>query len=145
VLVQVGDPIDPGPEQARYASEPRAAVRALTARIASGLEAVTAPFASWEEARLIDRAVDLAIDGDPHALPLSRRWALWRAFVGHHAVLARTDPPRALRLVTALRAYDEARRALGVSEGELAVPPPDTRALRVRNALEWAAMLPAPS
>jgi glycerol-3-phosphate O-acyltransferase/dihydroxyacetone phosphate acyltransferase len=142
VLVQVGDAIDPGPEQARYASEPRAAVRALTARIASGLEAVTAPFASWEEARLIDRAVDLAIDGDPQALPLSRRWALWRAFVGHHAMLAKADPPRALRLVTALRAYDEARQALGVSERELAVPPPEAQALRVRGALEWAAMLP---
>jgi len=142
VLVQVGDPIDPGPEQARYAGEPRPAVRALTARIASALEAVTAPFASWEEARLIDRAVDLAIDGDPHALPLSRRWALWRAFVGHHALLARTDPPRALRLATALRAYDEARRALGVSERELALPPPAARALRVRAALEWAAILP---
>jgi len=142
VLVQVGDAIDPGPEQARYASEPRVAVRALTARIASGLEAVTTPFASWEEARLIDRAVDLAIDGDPHALPLSRRWALWRAFVGHHAALARTDPPRALRLVTALRAYDDARRALGVSERDVALPPPHARALRVRGALEWAAMLP---
>jgi 1-acyl-sn-glycerol-3-phosphate acyltransferase len=141
VLVEVGDPIDPGPEQERYAREPRVAVRALTARIASGLEAVTAPFASWEEARLIDRAVDLAIDGDPQALPLSRRWALWRAFIERHSTLAKVDPPRALRLVTALRAYDEARRALGVSERDLA-PPRETPPSRVRAALEWAAMLP---
>jgi hypothetical protein len=102
---------------------------------------VTAPFASWEEARLIDRAVDLAIDGDPQALPLSRRWALWRAFARQHAVLAKLDPPRALRLVAALRAYDEARQALGVTERDLA-PPPSSRASRVRAALEWIAMLP---
>jgi len=49
VLVQVGEPIDPAPELALYATDPRAAVRALTARIAAALEAVTAPFSSQEE------------------------------------------------------------------------------------------------
>jgi 1-acyl-sn-glycerol-3-phosphate acyltransferase len=142
VLVQVGDAIDAGSEQALYASEPRAAVRALTARIAAGLAAVTAPFASWEEARLIDRAVDLAIEGDPHALPLSRRWALWRAFVDRHALLARADPPRALRLIAALRAYDDARRQLGASERDLAAPSEGNPAKRLRSVLEWAGLLP---
>jgi hypothetical protein len=142
VLVQVGEPIDPSPEQAGYQSAPRAAVQALTARIAAGLESVTAPFASWEEARLIDRAVDLAVEGDPGALPLSERWSLWRAFSGRYAVLEKSDPERALRLVTALRSYDEARRHLGLRESDLAAWPERGWGARGRDTLEWLAMAP---
>jgi hypothetical protein len=43
VLVQVGEPIDPAPDQAVYARAPREAVKSLTARIAAGLSSVTAP------------------------------------------------------------------------------------------------------
>jgi 1-acyl-sn-glycerol-3-phosphate acyltransferase len=142
VLVQVGVPIDPSLEQARYADEPRAAVRALTARIAAGLEAVTAPFASWEEARLIDRAVDLAVEGDPAALPLSERWSLWRAFIAHYSDLETADPERALRLVSALRTYDDSRRRLGLRESDLAGWPERGTAARARDLLEWIAMAP---
>lgn len=141
-LVQVGDPIDPSPEQALYATEPRAAVRALTARVASGLEAVTAPFASWEEARLIDRAVDLAAEGDPAALPLSQRWALWRAFIAHYASLEKADPDRAGRLVASLRAYDEARRRMGLRESDLAAWPMRGWRARLRGLVEWVLMAP---
>jgi glycerol-3-phosphate O-acyltransferase/dihydroxyacetone phosphate acyltransferase len=142
VLLQVGEPIDPAPEQAGYAEEPRAAVRALTARIAAGLESVTAPFASWEEARLIDRAVDLAVEGDPGALPLSQRWSLWRAFIGRYGVLERSDPERAQRLVAALRSYDEVRRRLGLRESDLAAWPDRGWRARLRDTVEWMAMLP---
>src|SRR6185312_6656374 len=109
-------PIDPGPDQAAYAATPRAAVKSFTARIAEGLESVTLPFASWEEARLIDRAVDLAVEGDPATLPLSERWSLWRSFIARYTTLEKSDPERAQRLVEALRRYDEARRQLGLRE-----------------------------
>jgi glycerol-3-phosphate O-acyltransferase/dihydroxyacetone phosphate acyltransferase len=142
VLVQVGDPIDPALDQEAYARAPRAAVRALTARLAAGLEAVTAPFASWEEARLIDRAVDLATEADPGALPLSERWSLWRSFVTRYAAMEKEDPERAARLVAALRAYDEERRRLGLREWDLASWPDRGRRARLRDALEWAAMAP---
>ena len=142
VLVQVGEPIDPAPQQAEYASAPRAAVRALTARIAAGLESVTAPFASWEEARLIDRAVDLAVEGDPGTLPLSERWTLWRAFTGRYAELENSDPERALRLVTALRGYDEVRRRLGLRERDLATWPDRGWRARLRDAAEWLGQAP---
>lgn len=142
VLVQVGEPIDLAPDQAVYASAPRAAVQALTARIAAGLESVTAPFASWEEARLIDRAVDLAVEGDPGALPLSERWSLWRAFTGRYAELEESDPERALRLVTALRSYDEARRRLGLRERDLAAWPDRGWRTRARDGAEWLAQVP---
>ena len=142
VLVRIGEPIDPSPEQAAYAREPRAAVRALTARIAGALQAVTAPFASWEEARLIDRAVDLAVEGDPAALPLSERWTLWRSFVERYAVLEKTDPERAQRLVASLRAYDEARRHLGLRETDLAAWPDRGWRAAARDVIEWMAMAP---
>jgi len=142
VLVQVGEPIDPAPELAAYAGEPRAAVKALTARIAAGLESVTLPFASWEEARLIDRAVDLAVEGDPGALPLSERWSLWRSFIGRYAELEKSDPERAQRLVTALRAYDEARGRLGLRESDLAAWPDRGWRARARDLLEFAIKAP---
>jgi 1-acyl-sn-glycerol-3-phosphate acyltransferase len=142
VLVQVGEPIDPAPEQAGYADAPRDAVKALTARIAAGLESVTLPFASWEEARLIDRAVDLAVEGDPTALPLSERWSLWRSFIARYAELEKSDPERAQRLVTALRAYDEARRRLGLRESDLAAWPDRGWRARLRDILEFAVKAP---
>jgi glycerol-3-phosphate O-acyltransferase/dihydroxyacetone phosphate acyltransferase len=142
VLVQVGEPIDPAPELAAYADAPRPAVKELTARIAAGLESVTLPFASWEEARLIDRAVDLAVEGDPAALPLSERWSLWRSFIGRYAELEKSDPERAQRLVTALRAYDEARRRLGLRESDLAAWPDRGWRARGRDLLELAIKAP---
>ncbi len=65
VRVSVGHPIDPAAEVARYGTQPGAAVRALTARIAEGLEEVTrvegwpderraaAPFSAWGAVRLL--------------------------------------------------------------------------------------------
>lgn len=142
VLVRIGEPVDPALEQAAYAAEPRSAVRALTARVATALLAVTAPFASWEEARLIDRAVDLAVDGDPTVLPLSERWTLWRSFVERYAVLEKADPERAQRLVASLRAYDDTRRLLGLRENDLAAWPDRGWRAAVRDVGEWIAMAP---
>jgi glycerol-3-phosphate O-acyltransferase/dihydroxyacetone phosphate acyltransferase len=142
VLVHVGEPIDPGVHRDAYAQAPRAAVRALTTQVAAGLAAVTAPFASWEEARLIDRAVDLAADADPGALAMSERWALWRSFVARYAVMESEDPERAFRLVAALRAYDEERRRLGLREWDLASWPDRGWRAHLRDAREWAAMTP---
>ena len=142
VLVQVGEPIDPAPDQALYARAPREAVKSLTARIAAGLSSVTAPFASWEEARLIDRAVDLAVEGDPATLPLSQRWSLWRSFIARYAELEKSDPERAQRLVAALRRYDEARRHLGLRESDLVAWPDRGWRARGRDIVEFAIKAP---
>ncbi|HET6897938.1 MAG TPA: lysophospholipid acyltransferase family protein [Vicinamibacteria bacterium] len=142
VLVQVGEPIDPAPDQAAYARAPREAVKTLTARITAGLASVTAPFASWEEARLIDRAVDLAIEGDPATLPLSERWSLWRSFIARYAELEKSDPERAQRLVEALRRYDEARRHLGLRESDLVSWPDRGWRARARDIAEFAIKAP---
>ena len=144
-LVQVGEPIDPAPEQAAYAGAPRGAVKALTARIAAGLESVTLPFASWEEARLIDRAVDLAVEGDPGTLPALA--ALVPLAVVHRTLRgAREVRPRA-RAAAGDRAarYDETRRRLGLRESDLAAWPDRGWRARLRDILEFAIKAPASS
>jgi 1-acyl-sn-glycerol-3-phosphate acyltransferase len=47
VVLRVGEPIDPAPEAAVYASEGRAAVRKLTDRIAAGLDEATPRGLAW--------------------------------------------------------------------------------------------------
>jgi glycerol-3-phosphate O-acyltransferase/dihydroxyacetone phosphate acyltransferase len=91
-LLEVGEPIDPGPEIALDRQEAEAvgaaesggpgpanaapaaaastpAVRALTARIDAGLKAVTLNYGSWEEARRIGRAAELFSRHDPAPAP----------------------------------------------------------------------------
>lgn len=123
VLVNVGEPIDPAPEAARYNAGERAAVRALTGRIGSGLEAVTVSYASWDEARIIDRAVALA-DG---LLPEVREWAsltgrfnLRRVFVRGYRALLERDPDRVTAVAEAVARYDRTLRALAVADHEVA-------------------------
>lgn len=121
VLVRVGDPIDPGPEVEAYARHGRAAARTLTQRLAQALETVTVSYASWEEARLIDRAVALATTSEAGVpLPLSGRWPLWKSFVQSHARLRAADPQRAERLTQELQAYEEERLASGLMDAEVA-------------------------
>jgi len=122
VLVRVGEAIDPGPEAARYAEAPRRAVRALTERIASGLEAVTVSYASWEEASLVERAVEIA--ADPQAIDdpagLAKRAAMRRAIVHAHRRLREADPRRAERLAAALGRYERALAAHGLTDEDIA-------------------------
>jgi glycerol-3-phosphate O-acyltransferase / dihydroxyacetone phosphate acyltransferase len=107
VLVHVGTPIDPSPEAARHAADKGGAVRTLTERIAAGLEAVTVRFASWEEARLVDRAVELATVTE---VPLSTRRELWQRLVSGYQRLLSQDPERARDLLARLRAWDAAEQ-----------------------------------
>jgi 1-acyl-sn-glycerol-3-phosphate acyltransferase len=86
VRVSVGHPIDPASEVARYHTEPGAAVRALTARLADGLDLVTRgdgwaaeapappkPIAAWSRAaRLLGLpvfVVGVALNWLPYRLP----------------------------------------------------------------------------
>jgi 1-acyl-sn-glycerol-3-phosphate acyltransferase len=86
VQVSVGDPIDPASEVTRYGNEPGAAVRALTARLADGLDLVTRedgwaaeapappkPIAVWSRAaRLLGLpvfVVGVALNWLPYRLP----------------------------------------------------------------------------
>ncbi len=130
-LVSIGEPITPeaGPEGA----DDPAAVRALTSRILDGLAAVTLPFASWREARLIARVAAIfdrpAVDA-PAAAPLAARLELWRAFAAGYRDLAARLPDRIATVERDVLAYDRALAEAGVRDGQVAARYPATRVVR---------------
>lgn len=127
VLLLVGQAIDPAPEAARYAAGGRAAVRELTARIARGLDAVTLSFASWEEARLIDRAAPLIVPPGPGGgtgTPLSETWTLRKAVVTGYRSLMTTEPEQAAAVAAEVSRYDRTLEAFQLKDEEVA---PDGR------------------
>ena len=118
VLVVVGESIDPAPEVAAAAAGASgsdaevAAVRALTERVAKAIESLTANYATWEEARLVELGADvyerLRREG-----AVEERWktelALRRAFA---AALPRLRAERPADLAEAIGAVDEYERLL---------------------------------
>jgi UMF1 family MFS transporter len=125
VLVFVGDSIDPAPEVSAYGFDRRAAVKALTERMAEELDAVTLSHPTWEEARLVDRAVDLVVglrgfeaDTDSLATRVTLRGRVMR----QHAALSKADPEQASRLASAVARYDSAVQIAGLEESQLQAP-----------------------
>jgi 1-acyl-sn-glycerol-3-phosphate acyltransferase len=110
VLVQVGPALDPAPEAAAYAVEPRQAVRALTLRIAEALADVTLNHGSWQQARLVARAADLlAEEANPERAPtLAERWTLRKWVWQQYQALEASDPQRAETLAAEVSRYDRA-------------------------------------
>ena len=115
-IVQVGPPLDPAAEAALYPAEPRAAVMALTARLADALADVTLDHASWDEARLVGRASALLAESPAGRPPTfaevwpvrQRLWRTYRALRGE-------DAARAGRFARDVTRYDETLAALGLT------------------------------
>jgi glycerol-3-phosphate O-acyltransferase/dihydroxyacetone phosphate acyltransferase len=122
VLALVGEPLDPQPEAERYAEKPREAVRNLTARMAEAMEAVTVSHPTWEEARLVERAVGLA--SSMAGAPLSQRFALRARLLEAYAELAQQHPERAQELVEAVARHDRALAEAGLTDADLEPPGP---------------------
>ncbi len=125
VLVFVGDALDPTPERNHYDRDPRGAVKALTAKIAEGLNAVTVSHASWQEARAVDRAISL-VSGlrgfETSAASLEGRFALRQRVLRRHEALKMIDPAVADRLAAAIARYDAAAAARGIAVSALDGP-----------------------
>jgi glycerol-3-phosphate O-acyltransferase/dihydroxyacetone phosphate acyltransferase len=129
VLVQVGAALDPSPEAARFAADPRGAARELTERIATALREVTLNHGSWEEAHLVARAAALLAAGGAAARPgLSEQWTLQKWIRQEYEALQRTAPARAAALAEELARYDRGIVALGLPSAELAMDLPAARA-----------------
>ena len=107
VVLRVGEPIDPGPEAAAYGSEGRAAVRALTARIAAGLDEATPQTLRWPPDRtpLSNRAIRALLA--PAALVgLVLNWLPYQLPGWVARALTRTpDEPATYKILTALLAF----------------------------------------
>jgi glycerol-3-phosphate O-acyltransferase/dihydroxyacetone phosphate acyltransferase len=122
-----------GAPAAAAASAP--AVRALTARIDTGLKAVTLNYGSWEEARRIGRAAELFSrrpggSGDsaaapaggaglPGEAPLAERFSLRRAFIEGYAELCRRYPEATAAAAAAVDRYDRMLAALGLRDDQV--------------------------
>jgi 1-acyl-sn-glycerol-3-phosphate acyltransferase len=139
VLVRVGAPFRPrevvsgdGPET----------VRELTRRIAAALDEVTVSYPSWDEARLLERAVDIYLRERP-ALPerpgLAERHRWLRGFLEAYRALRTEGPERVEHLARAVARYDRLLEAFGVSDAQVAAayPGPAVR----RWALETLGLL----
>jgi glycerol-3-phosphate O-acyltransferase / dihydroxyacetone phosphate acyltransferase len=158
-LLEVGEPIDPAAEialdreeagggasaggdapaasVAAAASAGAVAVRALTARIERGLEAVTLSYGSWEEARRIGRAAELFSRGPAQPggrgraggsrdgaglageAPLAERFSLRRALSEGHAELRLRYPERTAAAAEAVDRYDRMLEALGLRDDQV--------------------------
>lgn len=116
VLLRVGEPLDPAPQAALYAASGRAAVRALTDRIAASLRTVTVNYASWEEARLVGQVAALLGGGRA----LSDRFELWRRVVAGYRELKAREPERVGAAVAAIERYEERLRGLLIEDAEVA-------------------------
>lgn len=110
VLVNVGEPLDPGEELELYGSEPREAVRRLTDRVQTALGEVTLNFPSWDEARLIERAAGIFERPEvdlPTERNLAERFELRQIFIEGYADLRERCGPEVERVAEAVREYDE--------------------------------------
>ncbi len=143
-LVEVGEPLDPAPELALYASGPdaqAAAVRALTARIDAALQRVTLNYATWDEARLIARAADLyarpGLDV-PRFRTLEETFAIRRAMIDGYHDLAVRFPERTKAVAESVRRYDRLLRAFHLKDEQVAAAYP------IPSVARFAARSPPP-
>ena len=103
VVVRVGRPIDPGAEAAAYPREGRAAVRALTGRIAAGLDEAAPRAVPWTAGTARMGAVERALLAPAAALGTVLNWLPYRAPGWLSRALSRTpDEPATYKILTAL-------------------------------------------
>ena len=106
VVLRFGEPIDPAPEAAAYPAEGRLAVRALTDRIAAGLEEATPRGLVWPAPpRRLGRAA-LAALSPLAAVGTLLNWLPYQTPGWVSAALSRTpDEPATYKIITALLAF----------------------------------------
>jgi glycerol-3-phosphate O-acyltransferase / dihydroxyacetone phosphate acyltransferase len=105
VLVKVGEPLEVGAEEGAGPELPRA----VTARLAAALRSVTLDYPSWDEARLLERAVDVYLHPEPILpvrAPLPERVAALGAFLEAYRLLRQERAERLAPLAAILERYD---------------------------------------
>lgn len=144
-LVEIGEPIDPAPELARFlegaaaageggppSAQEKEAVRALTARIDAALKAVTLNYGSWEEARRLARAAEIFAHRTrelPSMGRLAESFPLHRAFLEGYEDLKRHHPEKTAEAARAVDAYDRLLGAVGLRDDQVAADYPLSPAL----------------
>ena len=119
VVLRVGEPIDPGPEAATYATEGRVAVRKLTDRIAAGLDEATPRGVDWpSDAAPATSRVTRALLLPAAAVGLLLNWLPYQLPGWVARALTRTpDEPATYKILTALLAFPAFWIAEAVTRG----------------------------
>ncbi len=120
-LVRFGDAIEPGPT----GDDPWATVQALTARIEAGLKGITLNFESWDEARRLERAVELFDQPIPAGSEeLAWRDDLRRAFLAGSRRLRLAWPDEVAAVEAAVDDYDRLLRTTRLTDDQVAAQAP---------------------
>jgi hypothetical protein len=122
-LLQIGEPMDPAREISLYATDPKRAVRLLTDRVGRALQEVTLNYASWEEARLLERVVDLFALKERdlrQAEGLAEKISIRKAFIDGYQKIKASDPERLTEVYRVVKRYDRLLRYFSLTDGQVA-------------------------
>lgn len=126
-LVQVGEPIEVAPWQARrVAASPdqaRQVVRELTDAVRTGLAKVTLNYTSHEDARAIERGSELLARGElelPARMALDEAFSLRQVFIDGARKARERFPERVRSIRQRLARYDEELARLGLRDDQVA-------------------------
>jgi 1-acyl-sn-glycerol-3-phosphate acyltransferase len=141
VAVRVGEPIDPAPEAAAYAAQGRAAVRALTDRIAAGLVEAR-PRTPWPvDARRMGAAARVAL-ALPALVGTAVNWLPYRLPGWVASALARNpDDPATYKILTALVAFPLVWSLLALAAWRAWGPPAAAAVALLAPATGYVALL----
>jgi 1-acyl-sn-glycerol-3-phosphate acyltransferase len=148
-LVVVGEPLDVAEESELHRSDPVTAVRLLTERVTEALERVTLNYATWEEARLVERGARI-LEIDALELPRERRLATEfdarRDLLDGLAWLRDRHAAEVGAAATAAREYDRLLSATGLRDEQVVASYPiDRIAGYLARQLALAALAFAPA
>lgn len=132
-LLQVGEPLDPAREILLYPTDPKGAVRLLTDRIGRALKDVTLNYASWEEARLLERVVDLFALKERNlrqTAGLAGKISLRKAFIDGYQKMQASDPDRLAEVYKAVKRYDRLLRFFSLTDAQVASSYPASLVIR---------------
>lgn len=118
-LVVIGEPIDPTPQRTLAAESPGTAAHQLTDRIAEALKRVTINVATWEERRLLERAVEIARGDEVASLEAKARHL--RAFHDAYRAFQSQRPDEIESLRKEVARYDRTLRLLGLTDEQVRV------------------------
>ncbi len=121
-LVVVGAPLSPAAEVELARGDDRAAVRALTDRIAAAIAAITLNYRSWREARWIEigaEILDRAAAGDARGRRLAETFATRRALADGLETLRERCPAEIATAIRAIHDYEELLRTFGVTDTQV--------------------------
>ena len=116
-LLWIGEAIDPTAAREREKTDPRAAVQELTDRIAGALRAVTVNVPTWEDRKLLERAVEIARADDIGTLEAKARHL--RAFYDAYRRFREERPEEIAALRKEVARYDRVLRMLGLTDEQV--------------------------